>query len=93
MRRLAIRAQAARCVCQPGSVAHEAHARPGAGAGAHLNPSCPHSTRANDRDGYEALRLRLEAARARKAEQLAIAMARGRRAQPVALLTNSVGHG
>ena len=83
IRRVAIRPQSAHCVCQPGSVAHEVHARPGARAGAHLNPACPHSTLANDCVGYEALRLRLEAARARKDEQLVAA----RDAQARAMVT------
>ena len=78
MKRLAIRPQLLHCVCQPGSVAHEAHARPGQGAGAHLNPACPHSTLANDCGGYEALRVRLEAARDMKMAKLAAARARQR---------------
>jgi hypothetical protein len=79
IRRVAIRPQPVRCVCQPGAVAHEQHARPGSGAGAHLNPACPHSMMANDCGGYEALRMRHEASRAAKAEQLAAAKARQRR--------------
>jgi hypothetical protein len=86
VQRVTIKPEPARCVCRPGAVAREQHAKPGHAAGLHLNPACPHSTLANDCGGYEALRMRHEAARAEKAAKLAAAKARQRR--PIATLVH-----
>lgn len=71
-----------RCVCRPGAVVHEQHAKPGRGVGAHLDPRCPHSTLWADTVGYERARRQRAADLAEKEAMRAAAVARQRRPIP-----------
>ena len=82
MRRLTVKPEPVHCVCEPGALAHEQHARPGAGAGKHLDARCPHSTLWADTVGYERARLQRAADLAEKEARRAFAVARQRRPIP-----------
>ncbi len=64
-RRRQIREEPARCVCEPGSVAHAQHAKPGKKVALHLHPKCKHSelthtTKPAPRKAKGVTRLRLQ---------------------------------